>query len=276
MLSAMPQAHKVLIDVVARSPALVALHDREGWLALFSDDARVEDPLGSPPAPKASGQLASFWDTFIGPHEIRFEVRRDHVRGNDVVRDVVIHTRIGEHVRIAVPAYLLYQLDDGGGELRVLRMAAHWELARLSLGALKLGPRAWVALTVMFARMLRRMGLRWVGGYLAALWRGVGRRGVDAVNALPAALAARDAAALGALFDDDATVELGGTRAAGRQLLTLVPPGSALTVAAPVAAGWSVAFRFTLSGAEPRAGVALFDFDPGSRRVRRARFFDET
>ena len=57
-------------------------------------------------------------------------------------------------------------------------MAAHWQLGRLSLGALKLGPRAWLPMTRLFGRMLRLMGLSWVGGYLASLWTGIGARGV--------------------------------------------------------------------------------------------------
>jgi steroid Delta-isomerase len=35
--------------------------DRDGWLALFTDDAELEDPAGSPPRLGRDG-LASFWD----------------------------------------------------------------------------------------------------------------------------------------------------------------------------------------------------------------------
>src|SRR5205807_1381842 len=136
-----------LLAVVRRSPELVAVHDRSGWLSLFSDEAVVEDPIGSPPAGKAEGFLARFWDTFIAPHDIAFEIRRDHFLGHDVFRDALIHTRIGARIQIDVPAYLLYQLEERDGELRVKRMAAHWQLGNLSLGALRLGPHAWVAMT---------------------------------------------------------------------------------------------------------------------------------
>jgi hypothetical protein len=261
-----------LLAVVERSPEWVAAHHRENWLALFGDDALVEDPVGSPPARKATGALARFWDTFIAPHEIRFEVRRDHVIGRDVFRDAVIHTRIGPGVAIDVPAYLLYQLDDGARGLRVRRMAAHWQLGRLSLGALKLGPRAWLPMTRLFGRMLRVMGLSWVGGYLASLWSGIGARGLAAAHALADAIAARDGGALAALFvDDGATVELGATLLSPRALVDALPAGSRLSIDAPVTAGWTTSFRFRIDGPAPSEGLALLEFD--AQRIRRARFF---
>jgi hypothetical protein len=262
-----------LLDVVERSPHWVAAHHRENWLALFGDDALVEDPVGSPPARKSTGALGRFWDTFIAPHEIRFEVRRDHVIGRDVFRDAVIHTRIGPRISIEVPAYLLYQLGDGANGLHVSRMAAHWQLGRLSLGALKLGPRAWLPLTRLFARMVRLMGLSWVRGYLASLWSGIGARGLETAFRLARKLGARDAAAVAALFDDGAIVELGAVRLSPDALFSALPPGSRLEIEAPVTAGWTVSFRFRIDGPRPKEGLALLEFASASRRIRRARFF---
>jgi hypothetical protein len=270
----MSTTRQELLAVIARSPESVAAHHRDDWLALFATDALIEDPVGSPPARKATGALGRFWDTFIAPHDIRFEVRRDHVIGRDVFRDAVIHTRVAPHVSVEVPAYLLYQLDDGADGLQVRRMAAHWQLGQMSLGALKLGPRAWLPLTRLFARMLRIMGLSWVSGYLASLWSGIGARGVRAATELARALDSRDAAALAALFvDDTATVELGAERLAPSALLAALPSPSRLEVAAPVTAGWTTSFRFRIDGPAPCEGLALLEFAAAERRIARARFF---
>jgi hypothetical protein len=273
----MTYSREQLLRVVERSPQHVAVHDREQWLGLFSDGALVEDPVGSPPARKDTGALGRFWDTFIAPHEIRFAVRRDHVLGHDVFRDAVIHTRINSALAIDVPAYLLYQLEDTTGTMRVARMAAHWNLARLSLGALRLGPRAWVAMTFLFGRMIRRMGPAWVAGYLASLWSGIGRRGTRTLESLAGAIASRDGDAASALFTDDATVELGAAQASARALLTLFADGSRLRVDAPVTAGWTTVFRFVVDGdgdgVTSCEGIGLLEFAPASRRIRRARFF---
>jgi hypothetical protein len=271
----MTATRQELLAIVERSPEHVAAHRREQWLTLFRDDALIEDPVGSPPARKATGALARFWDTFIAPHEIRFDVRRDHVIGRDVFRDAVIHTRIGPSIAIEVPAYLLYQLDDGAdGGMRVSRMAAHWQLGKLSLGALKLGPRAWLPMTRLFGRMLRLMGFAWVGGYLGSLWSGIGARGLVAANQLARALESGDATAIAALFvDEGASVELGATSLSPRALPTALPAGSRLEIAAPVTAGWTTSFRFRIDGPAPSEGLALFEFAPDTRRIRRARFF---
>jgi hypothetical protein len=258
-----------LLAVVRRSPERVAVHDRAGWLELFSDEAVVEDPIGSPPAGKASGLLARFWDTFIAPHEIVFEIRRDHFLGRDVFRDAMIHTRIGPHIRIDVPAYLLYQLEERRGGLQVRRMAAHWQLGRLSLGALKLGPRAWVAMTFLFGRMLREMGVSWVAGYVASLWSGIGARGVAAVGELSRAVEGGPGSE--ALFAPGAEIEVGGSR--GAQLRDVIPLGSRLQIEAPVAAGWTVSFRYRIEGPSPSEGLALVSFAPDTKQIERARFF---
>jgi hypothetical protein len=271
----MTPSREALHAVVERSPACVAVHDREGWLGLFGDEAFIEDPVGSAAAAKADGTLGRFYDTFIAPHQIRFAIRRDHYLGTDVFRDAVIHTRVRPGVEVEVPAYLLYQLDPSTGELRVRRMAAHWALLQMTQVALALGPRAWWAMTGLFARMVGTMGLPWVGAYLASLWRGIGGRGHQAAAALCGALKARDAAAIGDLFAEgpDAKIELGTQTLTPAQLIAALPPAVQLQIEAPVAAGWTLSFRFRLPGGSPGEGLGLLEFDPASRRIHRARFF---
>lgn len=276
----MNPSREALHALIERSPACVAAHDRAGWLALFSEDAFIEDPVGSTPAAKADGMLGRFYDTFIAPHEIRFVIRRDHYLGNEVFRDAVIKTRIRPGVEVEVAAYLLYQIADSGGALQVRRMAAHWQLLKMSAVAMGLGPRAWLPMTGLFARMLRNLGPAWVGGYLASLWRGIGGRGGAAASALARAIAARDSGALCALFSqggDGAAIELGPRVLAPAQLLAALPPGCSLAIADPVTAGWTTTFRFQLAGAEPAAGLCLLEFAPEHApeqgRIRRARFF---
>lgn len=274
----MNPAQKALHAVVERSPACVAVHDREGWLALFAADAFIEDPVGSAPAPKESGVLGRFYDTFIAPHDIRFAIRHDHFLGNDVFRDAVIHTRVRPGVEVEVAAYLLYQITERGGELQVQRMAAHWQLATMTAVAMGMGPRAWVAMTGLFARMVRILGVSWVGAYLASLWRGIGRTGVKTATKLAAAIAARDSLAVCALFTPEPygggpQIELGPRVLSSAQLIATLPTGCRLEVTAPVAAGWSTSFRFRFTGGTPAEGLGLLEFDPETRKIRRARFF---
>ena len=45
---------------IERYQATFSADDREGWLALFTDDAVVEDPVGSPPH-EGRERISEFW-----------------------------------------------------------------------------------------------------------------------------------------------------------------------------------------------------------------------
>jgi hypothetical protein len=270
----MLEAHDDLLSLIKQSPAHVAAHDRQAWLDLFADDATVEDPVGSAAALKRDGTLAGFWDTFIAPHAIRFEVKADYVQGDDVLRDVIIHTQMREGVSVQVPAYLLYRSQRYDGARRLVRMAAHWTLKQSKVQTSGPGVRAWLPMTAIFARMLRKMGPAWVWAYTASVWRGVGSHGVRAVRELARAVSAQDAAALRSLFvRAGAELRFGDVQTTSDALLSLFPPGSQLSIEAPIAAGWVTACRFRVEGPAPARGLALFETAPDEMRLRQARFF---
>lgn len=269
----MPSSREALLAFVERSPAFVAAHDRAGWLGLFAEDAVIEDPVGAAPVPKADGSLERFYDTFIAPHEIRFEILRDHVLGDDVFRDAVIHTRVREGVEVKVAAYLLYQIEERGDGLLVRRMAAHWTLTRMAAIAMGMGPRAWVAMTGLFGRMFGVMGSAWVGAYLESMWRGVGGRGAQIAENLALAIERRDVSSLRQLFTEGGEIELKQGRFFPGGLLDALPAPSRLSIEAPVVAGWTISFRFRIEGAAPSEGLGLLEIDPDVGLIQRARLF---
>jgi hypothetical protein len=257
-----------VLALVRRSPELVRAHDRAAWLGLFGSEGFIEDPVGSPPARVADGSLARFWDTFIGPNEVEFEVHRDYQVGTAVFRDAIVHTRIAGTLAIDVPAYLLYELAEDGRS--VARMTAHWPLSSLSRSALKMGPGAWLQMTRLFGRMLRVMGPRWVGGYLSALWRGIGARGSRCVMQLNRGIDTCDSAALARLFSEHAKVHVGSREVGPRGLLEVFPDGAGLIVSEPISAGWRTAFRYL---SRDGVGLGLAEFTRGSARICRLRLF---
>ena len=108
-----------LYALVKRSPELVDRHDREGWLGLFSSEAVAEDPVGGGLNRKGKDWrgdrdgLSRFYDIFIAPNDIKFTVNQDIVMGNEVVRDVLIRTRLPNGAVSEVAAYL--DIPRGGG-----------------------------------------------------------------------------------------------------------------------------------------------------------------
>ena len=73
--------------------------DGEGWLALFADDAVVQDPYGpSPMDPSGRGrigkeEIGKFCSAYIRPDSIRFEIRQTLNGGCACVDVATIYTK---------------------------------------------------------------------------------------------------------------------------------------------------------------------------------------
>ena len=65
-----------------QSVALASQGDREGWLALYADDAVVQDPVGISPfdatgaGHRGKAAIAKFWDMEIGPSKLTINVHK--------------------------------------------------------------------------------------------------------------------------------------------------------------------------------------------------------
>ncbi len=119
-------------DLARLSQAAVQARDRQAWLDLFAPDAVVADPIGSSPLDPAgkghrgAAAIAAFYDTVIAPNEeIRFEIERSYLCGDEVADVGVIRTTLpgGRHV-VVVRGVYTYRAD-GAGRLAALR--AFWE-----------------------------------------------------------------------------------------------------------------------------------------------------
>jgi ketosteroid isomerase-like protein len=123
-------------DAGKQSMALTEGRDRDGWLALFADDAVVEDPVGpSMFDPEGKGHrgkaaITAFYDNVISTSEkIEFTIRDSYECGSEVAN--VGHIRItlpGNQVG-TVPIVNIYKVNDAG-ELVSLR--SFWEADKLS------------------------------------------------------------------------------------------------------------------------------------------------
>ncbi len=165
-----------LLALVRSSPAYVAAHDKAGWLGIFASLHVVEDPVGARPVRSDEpGALGRFWDTFIAPNTIEFEVAHDWVDGFDVVRDVTIVTTLRPGVVVRTPAHLLYETVYDGGVLRIRRMAAFWEPRPAYLQLMRPSRAHLGAALTQFIRMFRTLGawptVRFVGASRHVGWR---------------------------------------------------------------------------------------------------------
>ncbi len=124
-------------DASLASMRAVEAGDREAWLALFAPDAVVEDPIGvSPMDPSGQGHrdpdaIAAFYDSMIGPNEVRFRIERSHAAGDEVANVGTITTTMADGTVVHTDLVITYRVGDDG---KVLALRAYWELDKLRFG----------------------------------------------------------------------------------------------------------------------------------------------
>jgi len=118
-------------DLGRASMAAVEAGDRGAWLALFTDDATVEDPVG-PSAfdPEGHGHrgpeaIAAFYDNVIGANEsIRFDIRQSFECGDEVANVGVIRIGFAGGGAVEVDGVYCYRRGPDG---RLASLRAFWE-----------------------------------------------------------------------------------------------------------------------------------------------------
>lgn len=110
--------------------------DRDGWLALFADDAVVEDPVGpSFISPDGTGQrgkqaITAFYDNVISQSEsIKFTIRQTIECGDEVANIGEIKITLpGNQVGI-VPIANIYKVNADG---KLASLRSFWEQDKLT------------------------------------------------------------------------------------------------------------------------------------------------
>ena len=108
-------------DIPVASLSAVKNKDREGWLALFAEDAIVEDPVG--PCswdPEGKGQrgkaaIAAFYDMFADFQEsLDYEIHHMEARGNEVATFLTLHISMKDGTKTATKAINIYEASPEG------------------------------------------------------------------------------------------------------------------------------------------------------------------
>jgi steroid Delta-isomerase len=123
-----------------RSREAATARDKEAWLAVFADDAIVEDPIGpSHFDPEGKGHrgkeaIAKFYDMAIAPSELTFNFEKTYRCGNEEanVGNIVIRSSGYEVVAEGV---FTYRVNDDG---KIVALRAYWELDAATRSARKI------------------------------------------------------------------------------------------------------------------------------------------
>ncbi len=272
------------ITHINKSPASVAIHDKEKWLSIFSEYAIVEDPVGSKPhvtglydkksSKRGNANLSRFYETFIAPNTIVFDVNSDIVCKNHVVRDLTVNIDM-KGLPISVPMHLLYELVEEKEQLKIRRLAAHWELMPMMSLLMSEGLNALPVLTSMSARMMKHQGLSGAIGFTSGLGK-LGNQGKETVEKFLQSFNDKNQSSLSHLFCDGAVIhapygeiettpseifaKVCGTLSFSKLLLA----GSTVTA--------TVAYK---TEGDNKQGVAIFEFDRNSKKINRLTFYYE-
>jgi hypothetical protein len=255
-----------LLAAVERSPQAAAAHDRHGWVGLFTDDGRVEDPVGSWPHTGPT-EIGRFYDTFIGPRDIAFDRDLDVVEGSSVIRDLDLEVAMGPSVTMRIPAFLRYDLRQVDGEWKIALLRAYWELPAMMLQFLRNGASALPAGAALSQSLIRNQRLRGTAGFVAG-FRRVGSRQKTLVDTFVNAVGRGDRfTALQALssgaaitFGDDTTTDVG-------RLIERCPDARATKL---IAAGPTVAASIV---SREHRGILFADAARRGKGIQRVRYF---
>jgi steroid Delta-isomerase len=122
-----------------RSREAAMARDKGAWLALFAEDAIVEDPVGpSHFDPDAKGhrgrdEISAFWDKAIAPNKLEFNFIDTFRCGNEEanVGNIVITT--GGY-QVTAEGVFTYKVNDEG---KLVALRGYWELDRTAKTARK-------------------------------------------------------------------------------------------------------------------------------------------
>ena len=257
-----------LLAVVERSPAAAGAHDRAGWVGLFTVDGTVEDPVGSRPH-RGQAALSRFYDTFIGPRDITFHRDTDLVIGPTVIRDLELEVTMASSLVMRIPAYLRYDVDSDGGELKIARLQAHWELPTMVVQFAR-GGRAVVPAGMALTRaLLGNQRVDGTAGFLSG-FRGVRGRGKRYVTRWLDAACTGDAVAARRLSSTSTQVTLGdGTKIGTSDLVSRLAGARWRKV---IAAGGTVAATIERGG---QRSVLIAELRTRPMEITRIRMFAE-
>jgi steroid delta-isomerase len=114
-----------------RSWRCVMNHDKEGWLALMSEDIRVEDPIGvGPTNPTGEGvhgkaALADFYEKNIAPAQLTIESEESFAAGSESAHVLNVTTAFPNGVKMRVHGIFTYRIDEAG---KITNLRGFWSL----------------------------------------------------------------------------------------------------------------------------------------------------
>jgi steroid delta-isomerase len=128
----MSEIHPAL-EAAQNSWRCVQAHDKEGWLALMSDDICIEDPIGvAPTNPRGEGvrgkqAVSAFYDKNIASSKMLIVAHESMVGGtHESAHIMTLSTTLANGVTTHVHGIFTYRIDDDG---KLANLRGYWTFA---------------------------------------------------------------------------------------------------------------------------------------------------
>lgn len=130
---------KTARDLCIASLSAIKAGDRAGWLALYADDAVVEDPVGkSPLDPTGKGHrgkeaIGAFYDNVIAHNKsFDFRIDRSFLCGDEVANLATFTITFPNGETREMDLIINYRVNGAG---RIASLRAFWEFSQAALQA---------------------------------------------------------------------------------------------------------------------------------------------
>lgn len=114
----------------------VRRRSKEDWLALFADDAVLEDPVGPSMfdptglGHRGRGAISAFWDKAIAlPERFEFAITDSFAAGCEVANVGTISAFFPGDTRIDTEGVFIYRVNPAG---LIISLRAFWEIDRIA------------------------------------------------------------------------------------------------------------------------------------------------
>ena len=97
---------------------------------MWDENGCIEDPVGpSPMDERGEGHrgieaITAFWDNFIGPMQVRFQIRQSMAAGSECCNVGTITTKGPDGTVGRTELVMIYRINEAG---KVLSLRAFWE-----------------------------------------------------------------------------------------------------------------------------------------------------
>lgn len=118
-----------------RSRDAVQKGDKDRWLALFTEDAIVADPVGPSIFDEAGNghrtpaERAAFWDAAIATNQVHMDIYRSHACANQVANVATVITTLGDGSKAEIDIVAVYTVDEDSG--LITSMKVYWEMSEM-------------------------------------------------------------------------------------------------------------------------------------------------